>query len=340
MSSLARENAILIDWLSFTTTEYSPKELIEFLGMGELLWDKRSGFYGYKQRLWCGSISIHFDGTCKMGVLVEMSGQGCRTYESKGTGDYVSLFNQLLSGRFNVTRLDVAFDEYEGILDIDRLCKDTLAQKYRSVMTYYNVQQSSQGKSIDIGSYKSDVMIRIYDKLAERISKMRSNKDKERTRDEIPHWIRVELQMRDDRATEFIRKYIESKEDIGVMYKCVLRKYLEYGYYRENEEGKRVFCLFNYWQRVLDDAERISLYIAPGVDYNLERLVNYVTNISGNAIDCMFKVFGVEETVKKIEERTVNPSFKYLNIINRHQQKFMKKLEKEKKENESNDSGN
>lgn len=95
-SDLSRKNAILIDWLSFTTTEYSPNELIELLGMDKLLWENRSGFYGYRERLWCGSISIHFGGSEKMGVLVEMSGQGCRTFESVGDCDYNVLFANIM----------------------------------------------------------------------------------------------------------------------------------------------------------------------------------------------------------------------------------------------------
>ncbi len=328
MSSV-RENSILIDWLSFTTTAFSPQEIIELLGLQDKIWETKNGAHGYKERLWYDSISVHFNGREDMGVWCEMSGQGCRAYESEGANDYKSLFSLILNNdKVHVTRLDVAFDEYDGILDISRVCSDTLKQNYRSKMDYYSVQQSSSGQSLNIGSYQSDVMIRIYDKLAERLSKLKSNIDKERIRDEIPHWIRVELQLRDDRAKEFIRHLSEHNREIGATFTGVLRNYLEYGYWRnDNDDGERRFCCYNYWEKLLNGAQALSIYVTPGVDYNLARCQRFVTEQSGNAIDTLFKIYGIEHTIKLIQERTVKQNPKYINLINKHKDEFEKTRE-------------
>ena len=319
MSSSKRENSILIDWLSLTSKLHSTEEIITLLGMEGCTWQHGYGANGYREKLWYDSISIHYEGRADMGVWLEMTGQGCRAFETYGHGDYNVLFDLILNEPLiNLTRLDVAFDEYTGILDIDRLCNDTLKQRYRSKAEYFNVQQSSNGKSIDIGSHKSAVMIRIYDKLAERLSKLDKESDKEKIRDEIPHWIRIELQMRDERAIEFVR-HLYGKE-IGTAFTGVLRNYLEYGYFRDSE-GKKVFRTFDYWDKVLNGAEKLSIYVKPGVDYNLARCETFVFNGAGNAVDALLKIHGVELFMKKLAEREIKPNPKYLNLIDQHTKK-------------------
>ena len=316
MSSSVRENSILIDWLSLTSKLHSPEEIITMLGMEDCKWQAGYGANGYHSKLWYDSISIHYEGRADMGVWLEMSGQGCRAFETYGHGDYNVLFDLVLNEPLiNITRLDMAFDEYTEILDIDRLCSDTLKQKYKSHADFYNVTQSSNGKSIDIGSHKSAVMIRIYDKLAERLSKLRKESDKEKIRDEIPHWIRVEIQMRDERAKEFVR-HLCGKE-IGTAYTGVLRNYLEYGYFRE-DDGKRTFRVFDYWDKVLQGAEKLSIYAKPGVDYNLARCENFVFNSAGNAIDALLQIHGVETFMKKLKAREIQQNPKYINLVNKY----------------------
>lgn len=315
--SSTRENSIIIDWLSITSKVHTPEELIELLGMTDCTWQTLSGMHGYQERLWYDSISIHYAGRSDMGVWLEMSGQGCRAFETYGNGNYEQLFNLVLSDPniIHITRLDIAFDEYTSILDISRLCKDTLSQNYRSKMTYYEVTQSSNGQSLQIGSNHSEVLIRIYDKLAERLSKLKNDSDKEKIREEIPHWIRVELQMRDERALEFIR--VLKTMEIGEAYTGVIRNYLEYGYTRQ-VDGEERFCPYVYWEKVLDGAKAISIYRSPGTDYNLARCQNYVFNSAGNAIDALLKIHGTNIFLKLLAERNINQNPKYLNLISKY----------------------
>ena len=303
---------------------HTPEDLISLLGMSECPWQTTNGAHGYRDRLWYDCISIHFNGRADMGVWLEMSGQGCRAFETYGTGDYNTLFKLVLddSKLIHITRLDIAYDEYDYTLDIDKLCKHTLEDKWRSKMEFYEVIQSSNGKSLDIGSKSSDVMIRIYDKLAERLSKFRSESEKEKIRDEIPHWIRIEIQMRDERALEFIRQ-LEGNE-IGNIYCGVLRNYLEYGYWRDLPDGSRKFSTFAYWEKLLNGAEARSIYVKPGTDYNLARCCDYVYNQAGNAVDALLHIYGPDLFQKLLEKRTIQPNPKYLNLISKHKKGCLK----------------
>ena len=321
---MQRENTVLIDWLSITSKTMFPQDFMSLLGMAEG-WQQLRGVRGYAFRYYRDSISIHFGG--REGIWLEMSGQGCRAFETYGRGDYDVLFDAVMAAPedMNITRLDVAYDDYDGILDIDRVCDDTRNGKYRSKADYWEVLESSKGKSCLVGSPQSLVLVRIYDKLAERLSKIHDSLERDKIISAIPHWVRCEMQLRDERAREFV-KYIRCCDPVtevaeqltlGQAFSGVLRSYLEYGYgvpARDNPK-KIVWHTFSYWQKLLNTTEALSVYRKPGIDYNLARCENYIANIAGNAVDCLLKIKGVDGFLKMIDNRQIHSNPKYYELI-------------------------
>ena len=82
MDSCVAENLVIYDWLSFTSKVHTPDQLIAALGLSHVPWTETKGARGYRDRKYFSCISIHYNGRADMGVWVEMSGQGCRTFES------------------------------------------------------------------------------------------------------------------------------------------------------------------------------------------------------------------------------------------------------------------
>ena len=346
-------NKILIDWLSITSKRYSAKEMIELLGLESASWEKGNGYHGYASKLWYDSISIHYDGVSgNMGTWLEMSGQGCRAFESYSnkrdlynTDMYEPLFRLVVENpkEFNITRLDVAFDEFTGILDGKRVLDDTVNKKFKSKAEWWSGTVSSDGLSMNIGSPKSKVVIRIYDKRAERLAKITDCDQRQRIEEDIPHWMRVELQLRDDRALEFIKtmmgcgKCSKNGElmSIGAVYTGVLANYLDYGYAvpARGNPDKLVWHTFSYWQDVLMGAEAISIYSQPGTEYNLSRLENYVCNMAGNAVDALLKIRGVDGFIEKLKDRHIKPNPKYIMLIE-DEKRRQEEIEKRRKEEE------
>ena len=283
--------------------------MMNLIGMHDVAWQEIKGARGYRRRMYYESISIHFDGNDS--VWLEMSGQGCRTFESFGNGDYSYIFKlcEEFPEDFHLTRLDVAYDDRivpdlpgekcTGILDIKQLCDDTLALNWVGRSTEYTVTQGSKGSSIGIGSMKSDVYIRIYDKAAER------------GYTDGTHWVRVELQLRDKRALEF------SKIDlpIGQAFCGVLLNYLRYLEPNISDSNKSRWDIAQYWMDVIDDASRISIYVKPGTEYNLLRCERYVFNQAGNAVDALIQYYGVEKFVERLSERRIRPNPKYKSMV-------------------------
>ena len=305
MNSNIAENVVIYDWLSFTTKYHTPEEVIEALGLSHCPWTEMSGARGYMDRKYFGSISIHYNGREDMGVWCEMSGQGCRNFEDLTTlpDKWENIFQFIHGSSLHITRLDVAYDDHTGILDIERIASDVQAQHYVSCMRWWEVTRSSQGVSCQVGSPKSKVLVRIYDKAAERGF------------DDGRHWVRVELQMRDGRAEEFSRIPM----DIGEAFAGVLLNYLRFVEPDPSDSNKSRWQMADYWANLVGDVGRIKIFTLPGSDYNLEKCRHFVIDMAGNAIDAMLQIYEtVDDFVIAVKSRRCAPNPKYDLIVKEH----------------------
>ena len=165
-------NRVIYDWLTFTTKIHDLDSVMVMLGMCDVTFKQYSGRYGYADRLTFEGCNILYNGREDMGICVEMSGKGCRTFETYGNGDYDKLFSEILSNigckDMNITRLDVAYDDFEGVLDLYYLMQAAQRGDYVSRLHDIEVVFSSKGCSVNHGNrYDSNVFIRIYDKKME-----------------------------------------------------------------------------------------------------------------------------------------------------------------------------
>lgn len=297
------ENMLLFDWLSITSKLHTVKDIKILLGLLDVEWQELKGVRGYLVREYFEGISIHHGNTGN--VWLEMSGKGCRAFESYGHGDYNIIFNFCIENELyiNVTRLDIAFDDRTNILNIDKVCNDVRKQEYISRSRDWEVIESSKGKSCTIGSHASPVLVRIYDKAAERGIKNE-------------HWVRVELQLRDDRAFEFVKRLFDY--GFGCLFRGVLTNYLRFVVEDKNETNRSRLKTKPYWNKLLLDSEKISIFVKLGLDYNLERLNNYVFNQAGNAIDAAIALHGVVGFHNMVVERRTKRNPKYKEIVLEH----------------------
>lgn len=294
---------VIFDALSITSKIHSTADFIRMLGLGEVTWETVKGAHGYQDRLYWNCISIHYNGSEDMGIWLELTGQGCRAFETYGNGDYESIFEEVLynNGEMKITRLDVAYDDdEEKILNIMELCDDTRAGQFVSKFSEWQVIEGSKGSSVTHGSMKSDLFLRIYDKAMERGFT------------DGRHWIRVELQLRRERATAFLT----APGDIGEKFAGVLGNYLRYidcdGY-----DGNRWrWPMKEYWVKLLAGAARIRLYQKPGTDYNIMNLENFVYKQAGNAITTLLEIAGEEEFKKRLRQRGTVQNPKYKALLN------------------------
>lgn len=300
------DDAILLyDWLSFTTKRQDPQYIVTLLGLEDVPWETTKGARGYRDRLYFNCISIHFNGRPDMGVWCELSGQGCRAFESLSTleNKWDDLFSAITVNNMNITRLDVAFDDHSGMLDIDEIIQDTRYQQYVSRSDYWEIVESSKGQTLQFGSPQSDVLIRIYDKARERNCPAGE------------HWIRCELQLRRDRAIAFTKLGLP----IGQSFCGVVINYLRFVEPDALDSNKWRWPIKPYWGEFLCYAEKIRLFTSPGLEYNFDRCQRYVIGQAGNAIDAYIQIAGLNGFLEDLKKRTSMRNPKYDRMVKEYQ---------------------
>ena len=302
--STVQENQILVDWLTFSSKIDSIESAQQLLGLTEVTWQHMErGRNGYRQRIMFDNISILYDGADDMGICVDITGTGCRALESFSTRTWDDIFGDILDDGYNISRLDMAYDDHTGILDIDVLQDDTDDHHYVSNFRKWKVEYGSDGVTIYHGSQRSDMLIRIYDKAAEQGL-------------EGAHWVRVELQMRNNIASGFVAG--TRTTPIGEQFCGVLHNYLRYVVPTADTNMSR-WPMTAYWEQLLGDVRRISCWSVPGVDYTVFKLADLVVNQWGNAIDCYLSIFGVEDLIQQLGKRAIRRSPKYERLKQEHE---------------------
>lgn len=306
---MAETNKIIYDWLTFITRIHSVEDIIAMLGLTDVTFLKlKKGMNGYPQCIHFGGISICWGGSEEMGICCCMSGQGCRSFETYGNGDYRALFDLILenysadSGKrmMNLTRLDVAYDDFSGLLDIDVIARETAAQNYVSRFEKWSVMFGSEGCSVGLGSMHSDIYIRIYDKKAER------------KRDDLDHWVRCEIQLRKENAIGFAML----GGDICKNYFDVLNNYLRFVTPSATDSNKRRWRAADWWIKFLESYDSVSIFARPGVEYNIIKLDGYVFGQCAGAVKTMIDIIGVGKFLRQLRTavngRELNPKYKDL----------------------------
>ena len=139
------------------------------------------------------------------GVCVEMSGQGCREFEEFSKISWSDLLTWIHDESQNtckvampavglpypdvimkvdaprnvkvsqISRLDIAYDDFEEKLNIQQLAAETRAYNYTSLLSKHKIIEDAEtadpdhvGLSVCFGSKSSNVYFRFYDKRAER----------------------------------------------------------------------------------------------------------------------------------------------------------------------------
>lgn len=280
------------------------------MGLSDVEWQLAEyGRYGYKRREAFNGVNILYEGRLNeageddMGVCVEVSGQGCRALETYGKIEWISFLSFLMEdfNEFHITRIDLAYDDHTGVLNKLQLKLDTDDGNYRARFNSWEIRYGNRGFSIYHGSNQSQVRIRIYDKAAERGLL------------DGTHWIRVEIQLRDENAEGAARALIQRKQ-IGSVYSGILSNYLVYCE-ESNDKNKSRWPVAAYWQELLQDAESIHIAAKPGVDYNIFHLEAFLRDTAGGALITWIKIFGLDSLPDMLKKRKAKMNPKHQRLI-------------------------
>lgn len=284
---------VMIDYLTFSLKNWEPSDVIRgVLGMDpELFEDPGFGLLGYGQALKFSDIFILYqprenDYFQDMGVCVSMSGNGCRVFESMSSlsrdgSAFPSLFERLVADdTFNVSRLDIACDDHDGALDMDRVLEKVEHNELnsrmskRSIVVSYDGMQKN-GATAYIGAASSDFRIRIYDKgLEQGIG---------------DHWLRVEMVMRGANAKSFVLN-LTGGQAIGQLAAQVLNDKLSFIDRDDSNISRCSVC--DWWAAFVDELESVRLVSREAVQHAVEHIQEWITSQVGPSLAVLFDTVG------------------------------------------------
>lgn len=257
---------ILVDFLTFSDKSHDIDFWIEKLYLENVQFMAFRPANGWEEHLSFHGLHLHYGK--RDDVCIDMSGTGCRFFESnyqECTGrefDWICFFDELLNmSGVHFSRLDIAGDDRDSILDISKIMNAVKKRKYISRARRKIIIDGDE-REVMFGSKASDTRLRIYDKALERGV------------DE--HWIRCEFQFRNDAALSFLLN-LTQKRDIGVTFAGVLLNYIRFTVSApdENNNNSRIKTT-KWWSKFLQTSERKKNIKVGGLEYNYESLKDFL----------------------------------------------------------------
>ena len=295
-----QNNVFLIDWITVVFHNASVSLIQSLLGLSDphVPWETEVAFRnGYPCRTSYKHINIHWGADDErfyksdekksasekvrtdMGICLDISGQGCREFENIQGNDWLKFLHDICDRDFRttITRLDLAYDDHIGTLDLYRIAADVRDRNYTSPSKKSQIIWSDDqindvnGLTVYVGSKSSDILIRLYDKAAER------EFGPER------HWVRCEIQLRHSRCIAAVAEILK-QQHVGRTASGILRNYLLFREPNGTDENKSRWPVAPYWDRVLLDMERVRLWISPGEPYNFSKTELHLIKQYGQAL--------------------------------------------------------
>ena len=315
-----------VDWLQVTFKSVkNVQDIFDLLGLD---FDDftlfETGKYGYDSHYRFGHISVYFFSYPRQDLPtfhLEITGQGCREYEQFGKYDWITLLGLLLMLDVNITRFDLAIDDFEGYFTFKQLIKKIKKGHVRSRFRKARIMEdvvlndgTTAGTTIYFGSAQSEIQVRIYDKLQERIAQGKT------IQEGIEVWNRTEIQMRDKRALTAAFELVENIYSLGVEVQRILRNYVLFCDPKENDTNKSRWPISKFWLKFLDNVEPLALsQVAP--DVTIEKVKDWFENSITPNFALLMEAFDnngqlVLEWIKKGKDKQKK---KHKNILKRYQ---------------------
>lgn len=291
---------VLIDYLTMTFKNDDYIRFIHLFSLDDCELVAINSFLGYEHCFYYEGVRIHWNVRQNQEVCVDCSGKGIRTIETLNKDfDWFEFFSSykldMQNKNVHVSRLDVAGDEFANILDFDTISQYTQKKKYVSKAKSEPWGTWGRKREIYFGSEKSDRILRIYDKaLEQKIA--------------CDHWLRCEMQLRNDNAYSFIMNWIDYNS-IGKTYCGVLVDYIRFVTKVNDGSVKSVnLHTVSWWRAFTSDISAISQVYLMDNEYTLERVMKYVRkNCSSSLRTVMLASKGdVTEILKIIDDAKIN----------------------------------
>lgn len=316
MDIKTKENSYLIDWLSFTIQtdingvgKKAVREFLKQMNLNTLPFaENETGRHGYNRSLSLQNyINVYYnevkfneydennsdklDRIIKMGVHFEFTGQGCRILEQDR--DWADWFNLLDGLNARYSRIDIALDDFIGLLDFDLMEEKIKKGEVISLSRTRNIEANldfrkaekldnngnSKGKTIYFGNKSSLMMIRFYDKKREQQAK--------KIFCPFDFWQRYEIVLKREKAIDFVEKLRSGKSfsDLYLEVLAGLIRFIE----PSGDQNKARWKTSPFWADFIKGSEPIKLE-RKNLDPSLDKTIKWVSESVLGSLQLLIEV--------------------------------------------------
>lgn len=302
-----------VDWLQLTESDYlddhlsfSKSEFWKYLtrlGYREEDFEECAPRYFYNSGITLGRyLSIFYDDPTKeinlyspKNILFQFTGQGSTELALKlaqyyGSNNFEKIwkrfFRRIAIYEVKITRLDIALDDFNAVLNFDQMERKLKRKEFRSSKRVYQIIKSHEtdgkvkGETIYFGKRKKHqdgFLVRFYDKYAEYKSKgdiLPTQVENVITGEGTHKWQRYEMELHGAACKNFIDKILAGSS-FGVLYKGLMRNCIEFLRASRTIKNKSYWQVCEWWEKFLEGAEKCSV-TEPERDLDLGRLLRWL----------------------------------------------------------------
>lgn len=288
--------------------------------------------YGYIGRYSIDQIQIYESvPDDNRGILIELSGQGCRQFESflqQQQRSWLEFLKDCFAYQANITRIDIAVNDYKEALPLKRMLHKMERKEYKSKFKTSHFHWGTQvdeltdktkasGISLYFGSMQSDFYMCFYQKNYE-IAKKKHLKVCE-----VPIKNRYELRFSGNKSDQIVHQLTDPPSPIDI---CDL----VFGYMKEyitfllpsKAKNKKHWLVYPAWSLFLGGVSKINFVTDPK-EISFERTKTWLQNqvmptlkafkiiddtFQTEEIEAMLAEASLGERHKKIIQSVINPN--------------------------------
>lgn len=310
----------VVDWVQVTFHVGAISAIVnDVIGLPfDFFKHQEKGLYFYNRTYEFSNIKLYYSSNDEsMGIHLQLTGAGCREMEhhlSQLNQNWTDFFKRCLEVKANFTRIDIAIDDFKTYLSIPKLIKKAekaeCVSKFRagsSINGFNLCDGKSKGATFYIGSKKSNLYCRFYEKNYEQAFKL--NCDVE----EFGDWNRYEIQMRKSYAMN-CAEHLSKTDNIAFLVKSILNNNLRFVTEPKDKADtrKRRWPLYRPWALFMANAEKINLTMEPSFK-SIEDNIEWLTRQVATTLDT---VITAEATA--ISEGLLSESSSFLDMILAH----------------------
>ncbi len=248
------------------------------------------------------------------GWLIVMTGQGCRYFEQyKKEGEIVNLWREWLTQvralsaqgyAINITRIDIATDDFEGYLDMDKIASNCNARNFVSQFRtayekgYQNILSGQDmGRTIYFGNRRSSTFCRFYDKLQEQRMKAQNDKTALKELEGISHWIRMEFEFKREQALKLVNMICDA-DNFGELYAGVVNAYIRF----VDCKGANVsrYKTQSWWAKFVGTLKKVKLSVSDYKPFGYKRTLRYFDRCLTTTLCVLLSRMSPEEMLDRI----------------------------------------